>query len=159
MPRALSVLCDTWTTVDVKRLKHSRAHGLLPWLPDKKLRYLNLHLRTMVTACRSVKIASLQVAVGDVIALASADDEAEEGDDAGAPLGLLQGLWQTPKGQLLPHLSPVPSVESLLGWLHACHDPPPFFDFLGCKFCQQISSGSKCHDMQDPLTSPATCCA
>ena len=59
----------------------------------------------MLAACRSVKIASLQVAVGDVVALASADDEEEEGNDAGAPLGLLQALWQTPKGQLLPHLS------------------------------------------------------
>lgn len=48
--------------------------------------------------CRSVKIASLEVAVGDIVVIAAADDEADE--DAEPPLGLLQAIWQTAKGQL-----------------------------------------------------------
>ena len=48
--------------------------------------------------CRSVKIASLEVAVGDVVVIAAADDEAD--GDAEPPLGLLQAVWQTAKGQL-----------------------------------------------------------
>ena len=47
---------------------------------------------------RSVKIASLEVSVGDVVAIAAADDEEEEAE-AGAPVGLLQALWQTAKGK------------------------------------------------------------
>lgn len=38
----------------------------------------------------------MEVSVGDVVAVAAADDVEEE---AGAPLALLQALWQTPKGQ------------------------------------------------------------
>ncbi|KAL0027901.1 hypothetical protein WJX79_001540 [Trebouxia sp. C0005] len=45
---------------------------------------------------RSVKIASLEVTVGDVVVIAAADDEA--GGDAEPPLGLLQAVWQTAKG-------------------------------------------------------------
>ncbi|DBB09374.1 TPA: hypothetical protein ACH3X3_007949 [Trebouxia sp. C0006] len=45
---------------------------------------------------RSVKIASLEVAVGDIVVIAAADDEADE--DAEPPLGLLQAVWQTAKG-------------------------------------------------------------
>ena len=45
---------------------------------------------------RSVKIAALEVAVGDVVVVAAADD-VEEG--VGPPLALLQALWQTAKGQ------------------------------------------------------------
>ena len=44
---------------------------------------------------RSVKIAALEVAVGDVVVVAAADD-VEEG--VGPPLALLQALWQTAKG-------------------------------------------------------------
>ena len=46
---------------------------------------------------RTVKVASLEVSVGDVVTMAAAGDCDEEGD-AGAPLGLLQALWQTAKG-------------------------------------------------------------
>ena len=52
----------------------------------------------MCINCRSVKIASLEVTVGDVVVIAAADDEA--GGDAEPPLGLLQAVWQTAKGQL-----------------------------------------------------------
>lgn len=45
---------------------------------------------------RSVKIAALEVAVGDVVVVAAADD-VEEGVEP--PLALLQALWQTAKGQ------------------------------------------------------------
>ena len=45
---------------------------------------------------RSVKIAALEVSVGDVVVVAAAD-EVEE--DVGPPLALLQALWQTSKGQ------------------------------------------------------------
>lgn len=44
---------------------------------------------------RSVKITALEVAVGDVVVVAAADD-VEEG--VGPPLALLQALWQTAKG-------------------------------------------------------------
>jgi len=40
----------------------------------------------------------LEVAVGDIVVIAAADDEADE--DAEPPLGLLQAVWQTAKGQL-----------------------------------------------------------
>lgn len=57
-----------------------------------------LHGSQMCINCRSVKIASLEVAVGDIVVIAAADDEADE--DAEPPLGLLQAVWQTAKGQL-----------------------------------------------------------
>ena len=44
---------------------------------------------------RSVKIAALEVMVGDVVVVAAADD-ADEG--VGPPLALLQAFWQTAKG-------------------------------------------------------------
>lgn len=45
---------------------------------------------------RSVKIAALEVVVGDVVLVAAADD-VEEGVEP--PLALLQALWQTAKGE------------------------------------------------------------
>ena len=45
---------------------------------------------------RSVKIAAMEVSLGDIVAVAAADDSEEE--DA-PPLALLQALWQTAKGQ------------------------------------------------------------
>lgn len=53
-------------------------------------------LLSVVCLARSVKIAALEVAVGDVVVVAAADDE-EEGVEP--PLALLQALWQTAKGQ------------------------------------------------------------
>ena len=55
----------------------------------------------MAMCCRSVKIASVEVAVGDVVVIAAADDEAD--DDAEPPLALLQAIWQTGKGVMLMH--------------------------------------------------------
>lgn len=46
---------------------------------------------------RSVKIAAMEVSVGDMVAVAAAGDLKE---DAEPPLALLQALWQTAKGQL-----------------------------------------------------------
>jgi len=57
-----------------------------------------LHGNQVCIKCRSVKIASLEVAVGDIVVIAAADDEAD--GDAEPPLGLLQAVWQTAKGQL-----------------------------------------------------------
>ncbi len=57
-----------------------------------------LHVFQKCANCRSVKIASLEVAVGDIVVVAAADDEAD--GDAEPPLGLLQAVWQTTKGQL-----------------------------------------------------------
>lgn len=43
-----------------------------------------------LSGCRGVKLGGLQVAVGDIVALTS-DDE----DDSELQLALLQALWQT----------------------------------------------------------------
>lgn len=45
---------------------------------------------------RSVKIAAMEISVGDMVAVAAAGDVEE---DAESPLALLQALWQTVKGQ------------------------------------------------------------
>ncbi len=61
---------------------------------------------------RSVKIASLEVAVGDVVVIAATEDEAD--DDAEPPLALLQAMWQSVKGQL-----PICAYHSRLTTAHA----------------------------------------
>ncbi|KAL3133378.1 hypothetical protein ABBQ38_007248 [Trebouxia sp. C0009 RCD-2024] len=45
---------------------------------------------------RSVKIAAMEISVGDMVAVAAAGDVEE---DAESPLALLQALWQTVKGE------------------------------------------------------------
>lgn len=51
---------------------------------------------------RKVRLGKEEVAVGDVVLLALEGDEqfgAGEEEDAEAPLGLVQALWQTPSGK------------------------------------------------------------
>ena len=67
----------------------------IPVMSNHTSLFVSAHLMT----CRSVKIGSSEVALGDVIALTAVDDEAEE-EDTGTPLALLQALWQTPQGEL-----------------------------------------------------------
>ena len=55
-----------------------------------------------------MKLGKQEVAVGDVLLLAAegveAADEAEDGSELAAPLGLVQALWQTSEGEALPSL-------------------------------------------------------
>ncbi len=69
-----------------------------PYSASQRICVQKLHASQVCINCRSVKIASLEVAVGDVVVIAAADDEGD--GDAEPPLGLLQAVWQTAKGQL-----------------------------------------------------------
>ena len=86
---------------------------------------LILHASVTGTALclrRSVKIASLEVSVGDVLVIAAADDEEEDGIEP--PLGLLQAMWQTAKGASLIACSCCCHIGTVLcsAKMHARHN-------------------------------------